>query len=701
MIPYRKKISLSSRSKRRRIAEEVEYSKTSLPQLENNTIFPTSNINLLVENPITEFDPNRYNNVAMTSTDNTQAEKSIENVIVSNNRVSDSVQILNNLLDPESSPTIEESFLSFNETSQCDEIFNTRLNLRKWAVDYNIPQHALNGLLSMLKQHKCFKSLPKDSRTLMQNITKNTSNFYTINPGLYYHFGVENGIKLNIYRCLESDIIELVIGIDGLPLFKSSSDQFWPILAYIHSNGSVFPIGIYYGKEKPSDSNHFLSYFIDELKLLVQNGIEIDNKVYGVSVRVFCCDAPAKSYILKIKGHSGFYSCSRCEQEGKYLLKRVCFPYLKPESRPCKRTHSNYLTKSGEDHHVGDLSIVASVPNFDVVNDFSLDYLHLVCLGTVRKLIHLWIKGPVRVRYPSWKINKISVLLNEIKINCPSEIARKPRGLDQVNRWKGTEFRTFLLYVGTVVSKSVLSKVHWNHFFHLNISMIILLSPEYAQYLDLARQLLDSFVEHFERIYGRHLISHNIHGLLHLCDDYAKFGPLDQCSTFPFENYMGVLKNMIRKPHKPLEQIVNRYNEKTSVPKPIDINQDKFHLSGPHCNGPKLESTTRYSQFKVLKSKNAIIKSHIEADSYLLTSNKKVVKVFNIIQTEHSDILLICKQFKHYKLLFNKPIKSSLLDIYVVNELSEDLIVLNINYIKKKVFLIPSNNYLIALPIAL
>jgi len=49
--------------------------------------------------------------------------------------------------------------------------------------------------------------------------------------------------------------------------------------------------------------------------------------------------------------------------------------------------------------------------------------------------------------------------------------------------------------------------------------MIILLSPEYAQYLDLARQLLDSFVEHFESIYGRHLISHNIYGLFNLCDD--------------------------------------------------------------------------------------------------------------------------------------------------------------------------------------
>lgn len=216
MISNRKKILMSSRSKRRRIAEEVEYS--------NQTSFTTSNINILVENPITEFHSN--NNVAISSPNNTQAEKSIQNLIFSNNRQSDSVQIVKNLLDSENSreicsPAIEESFLSFNETSPCDE---TRLSLRKWAVDYNIPHHALNGLLSVLKQHKCFKSLPKDSRTLMHNIPKNTTNFYSIEPGLYYHFGVEKGIKLNINGCLESDNIELVIGIDGLPLFKSSSD---------------------------------------------------------------------------------------------------------------------------------------------------------------------------------------------------------------------------------------------------------------------------------------------------------------------------------------------------------------------------------------------------------------------------------------------------------------------------------------------
>jgi len=91
--------------------------------------------------------------------------------------------------------------------------------------------------------------------------------------------------------------------------------------------------------------------------------------------------------------------------------------------------------------------------------------------------------------------------------------------------------------------------------------MIILLSPDHLKYINVGRQLLDSFVKDFEIIYGRYLISHNIHGLTHLCDDYDKFGPLDNCSAFPFENYMGCLKRMLRKPYKPLDKVVKRYSE--------------------------------------------------------------------------------------------------------------------------------------------
>jgi len=42
----------------------------------------------------------------------------------------------------------------------------------------------------------------------------------------------------------------------------------------------------------------------------------------------------------------------------------------------------------------------------------------------------------------------------------PCEFARKPRTLDEMCRWKATEFRTFLLYIGTFVIKSVLKNAN-------------------------------------------------------------------------------------------------------------------------------------------------------------------------------------------------------------------------------------------------
>jgi len=95
-------------------------------------------------------------------------------------------------------------------------------------------------------------------------------------------------------------------------------------------------------------------------------------------------------------------------------------------------------------------------------------------------------------------------------------------------------------------------KEHWKNCFDLSLAMIILLSPDYGDYINIAKKILDNFVTQFDILYGRHIISHNVHGLTHTCDDYIKFSPLDNCSTFPFENYMSTLKNLIRKPEKPL-----------------------------------------------------------------------------------------------------------------------------------------------------
>jgi len=220
----------------------------------------------------------------------------------------------------------------------------------------------------------------------------------------------------------------------------------------------VFPVGMYFGTEKPSDSNEFLKDFINEAKNLVSNGILIKNKLYKVIIDVFCCDTPVKAFILRIKSHNSFFSCSRCEIEGEYKSNRVCFPYCEPNRRPNKRTHAGYLTRSQNRHHLSSItnSCVTEIPGLDIVNNFSLDYMHLVCLGVTKKLILLWMKGPLCARLPSWKIKELSKLTLNLKSSFACEFVRKPRQLEDILRWKATELRTFLLYIGPVILKGIL-----------------------------------------------------------------------------------------------------------------------------------------------------------------------------------------------------------------------------------------------------
>lgn len=71
----------------------------------------------------------------------------------------------------------------------------------------------------------------------------------------------------SLFLSAKSTEINLAIGVDGLPLTKSSSSQFWPILAYIMgAKKIVFPVGIYHGYTKPKCTDEFLSEFILETK---------------------------------------------------------------------------------------------------------------------------------------------------------------------------------------------------------------------------------------------------------------------------------------------------------------------------------------------------------------------------------------------------------------------------------------------------
>lgn len=106
--------------------------------------------------------------------------------------------------------------------------------------------------------------VPLSTSTLLPKMCPK-ANIITMQPGHYAHFGIKESLT-NVAHVLKNyDEWVCDINIDGLPLFKSSNTQLWPILVKVINieNIKVFPAGIYIGKQKPLNVYEFLDKFVE------------------------------------------------------------------------------------------------------------------------------------------------------------------------------------------------------------------------------------------------------------------------------------------------------------------------------------------------------------------------------------------------------------------------------------------------------
>lgn len=540
-----------------------------------------------------------------------------------------------------------------------------RNKLSDWAVTYQIPNNAVSSLLGILKTVSNFEYLPNDARTLLH--TPRTVQLRNVLPGKYFHFGLEASVKylLDKIETIEFDTIEIFVNVDGIPLSKSSGSQFYPILCSLYINPKVVSvIGIYHGFEKPHDSNDLLLDFISEAKLFMESGFKFKNYNYSFSIKGFICDAPAKSFLKYSVAHNAYYSCSKCHIKGTYSsqYRRIYFPEIDNLER---RSDHSFRTKSNPRHHSG-TSIIEQLSDFDMVNGFPLDYLHLICLGTVRKLLYLWcFDTKCNNKLSRASINQLSQLLLAQKYNIPTEFSRKPRSLQEIKRWKATEFRQFLLYTGPVVLKHILPSVKYKHFLALFISVFILCNPKFIKRnLQSSKHLLKYFVENFKILYGPSHVSHNIHNMLHISDDAEYFGILDNFSTFPFENKLQQIKRLVRKGDKPLAQIVKRLVEiEGNSSKSPGQSHKGIKAFYTHYRGPLLYETSS-PQYMQLNFENFILKT-LKPDNCVRLTDGNIACIENFA-TQNNQIVCIGFKYLCEENLFVQPCLSRDLDISVV-----------------------------------
>jgi hypothetical protein len=147
-------------------------------------------------------------------------------------------------------------------------------------------------------------------------------------------------------------------------------------------------------------------------------------------------------------------------------------------------------------HHQKCASILAS-HGVSCIAQFPLDYVHLVCLGVTRRLLTFLKREPKTWKLSSRHELQISEKLILLHGNMSSEFARQPRSLIELDRWKATEFRQFLLYTGPVVLRGILPDNLYQHFLSLSIAISIMLDMNTAKrssYLHYARTLITHFV---------------------------------------------------------------------------------------------------------------------------------------------------------------------------------------------------------------
>ncbi|CAI6365904.1 unnamed protein product [Macrosiphum euphorbiae] len=230
--------------------------------------------------------------------------------------------------------------------------------------------------------------VPSDERTLIK--TPQSHEIVNMDNGSYIHFGLKQILtpilKKDFNKIDFNNVLKLGINIDGLPISKSSKNQLWPILLSIINcselSNFVIPIGIFQGLTKPSSVTEYFHPFLLDISILLDSGLCVNDKIFKFEIGHIVCDSQAKAFLLNVKGHNGYFGCSSCTQEGRYLQNRMTYY---PDIDAPLRSNESFLNKVNEEYHKGD-SPLELLP-INIVNNVCLDYMHNICLGITKRLV--------------------------------------------------------------------------------------------------------------------------------------------------------------------------------------------------------------------------------------------------------------------------------------------------------------------------
>ncbi|GBM57674.1 hypothetical protein AVEN_222530-1 [Araneus ventricosus] len=260
----------------------------------------------------------------------------------------DLLQLFNVLLPPSNLPGTKHLFYSklsslFDNSTQayiyCKYCFETVCFLSdKHKSD--ICKECLKSFdfQDSMKQGYFFMYMPLEPQLKLkfqyQNLMHNIKKYKRIfeEPSSSYRDILDGEAYAKIKNLKYSDNISLQFNIDGIPMYRKSNYQIWPIQCMINElppnerKDHILMRGLWFGPHKPN-MNVFLKPFVTELSNLSRSGFkwidatnskQIVTKVFPI---ICSSDAPARAAVQNFIQYNGKYGCGFCQHSGERVEK--------------------------------------------------------------------------------------------------------------------------------------------------------------------------------------------------------------------------------------------------------------------------------------------------------------------------------------------------------------------------------------------
>ena len=416
-------------------------------------------------------------------------------------------------------------------------------------------------------------------------------------------------------------------------------------------------------RQEPKNLNQFLEPAVDELKVLWK-GIRLRSCLsrfaltFRAAVMGVSSDIPATRKICGFKGHSALLGCSRCLKRfpGGFGEKKDYSGFERNSWKPrTNRDHRRQAVKMsqcktkagqnlvGQNSGISHYTVLLELEYFDVIRFCTIDPMHNLFLGTSKKMFKVWTDLKL---FSKSQLKEIEERINSVEVPC--DIGRLPmRITSNSGSYTAEQWKNWTLIYSIFCLKGVLPEEHFRCWQTFVLACKYLCQSVISKTdLEIADGLILKFCKSVETLYGKHVITPNMHLHNHLKEVILDHGPVTSFWCFSFERFNGILGSTTTNKRSVELQLMRQFlisRQLKDMDLPEQYQDDFLHLCSPTgmVNADVKEDVSPLSWSVKHEFNNVATKAPLHGINWRNDSGVTVPSNYKLVHFDEDDAALL------------------------------------------------------------